>query len=203
MKYKIGIYGSNSTESEKAVQLAQELGYALAQQNAIVVTGGCSGVPYLVAQAAKRQKAEVWGFTPERNEQEQKQAYASDDIAIYNKLFYIPSTYDQHFFLEHSPASVHQRSTRLKYRNFLSTTHVDAGIIIAGGWGTMNEFTNLLYDGKPIGILTGTGGLADELPEWYPRLRKKSGSSVYFCSTPTDLVATLLSTLGSASESAR
>jgi len=54
MKYKIGIYGSNVVESEAAVQLAQKLGIALAQSGVIVVTGGCSGMPYAVAHAAKQ-----------------------------------------------------------------------------------------------------------------------------------------------------
>lgn len=170
----------------------------LAQHDVIVVTGGCSGMPYVVAHAAKQGNAEIWGFTPECNEQDQKRAYASDDITIYDKLFYIPPTYDQSFFLKENPEKPHRRSTRLKYRNLLSTTHVDAGIIVAGGWGTMNEFTNLLYDGKPIGILLGTGGLADELPIWYPRLHKKSESVVHFGRTPEELVAFLLTTLDSA-----
>jgi predicted Rossmann-fold nucleotide-binding protein len=197
MKYKIGVYGSNITENENAVQLAQELGMLLAQNNIVVVTGGCSGMPYLVAQSAKQRGAEVWGFTPERNEREQHQAYPSDDITIYDKLFFVPPQYDHSFFLEHLSSSRHDRSTRLKYRNILSTTHVQAGILIAGGWGTMNEFTNLLYDGKPVGVLTGTGGLADELPNWYPRLRKKSESTVSFHRSPTELVAALLHKLRS------
>jgi predicted Rossmann-fold nucleotide-binding protein len=192
---KIGVYGSNIPENEKAVQLARELGRVLAQQHIIIVTGGCSGMPYLVAQTAKQQGAEIWGFTPERNAREQQQAYPSDDITIYDKLFFIPSQFDQYFFLEQPLPFATDRSTRLKYRNFLSTTHVHAGIIIAGGWGTMNEFTHLLYDGKAIGVLTGTGGLADELPGWYPRLRKKSESLVYFCSSPADLVAHLFQKL--------
>jgi predicted Rossmann-fold nucleotide-binding protein len=203
MKYKIGIYGSKSAENEKAVQLARELGSILAQNEVIVITGGCSGIPYLVAHTAKQQGAEIWGFTPEHNEQEQQQAYPSDDMTIYDRLFFIPAQFDQHFFLEQSLSSASDRSTRLKYRNFLSTTHVHAGIILAGGWGTMNEFTNLLYDGKAIGVLTGTGGLADELPDWYLRLRKKSESLVYFRNSPMDLVLTLLQRLKVVPESMR
>lgn len=196
MKYKIGVYGSNVAESETAIQLAQELGSVLARNNVIVITGGCSGMPYLVAQAAKQQGAEIWGFTPERNEQAQRAAYPSDDITLYDKLFFIPPQYDQHFFLTEPLSPALEHSTQLKYRNFLSTTHAQAGIIIAGGWGTLNEFTDLIYDGKPIGVLTGTGGLADELPHWYPRLRKKSESPVLFRNSPTDLVTNLLQKLG-------
>ena len=197
MNYKIGIYGSNITESREAVQLAQELGSALAQNDIIVVTGGCSGMPYAVAHVAKQEGAEVWGFTPVRNEEEQKQAYPLDDITIYDKLFYVPQQYDEHFYLDQKLTSARDWSARLKYRNVISTIHVDAGIIISGGWGSMNEFTNLLYDGKPIGVLTGTGGLADELPGWFPKLRKKSESAVLFNSYPTELVTSLLKELES------
>lgn len=195
MTYKIGVYGSGIAENQQSIQAARKLGYALAQSNVIVVTGGGSGMPSIVAQAAKQQGAAIWGFTPARDASEQQQSYPSDDISLYDKLFFIPSEYDRAFFLEEPFADARDRSTRLKYRNFLSTTHVDAGIIIAGGWGTMNEFTCLLYDGKPIGVLTGTGGLADELPNWYPRLRKKSASPVSFHHAPLDLVASLLQNL--------
>jgi predicted Rossmann-fold nucleotide-binding protein len=197
MKYKIGIYGSNVVESEAAVRLAQELGSVLAQNDVIVLTGGCSGMPYAVAHTAKQKGTEVWGFTPELNEEGQKLAYLLDDITIYDKLFYVPPQYDQLFYLDHKLVSVCDHSARLKYRNVISTIHADAGIIVSGGWGTLNEFTNLIYDGKPIGVLLGTGGLADELPEWYPRLRKKSGSVVHFSGSPTDLVVALLKELAS------
>jgi len=195
MKYKIGIYGSYITESEEAIRVAQELGNTLAQRNMIVVTGGGSGMPYVVAQMAKQKGAEVWGFTSEYTEEEQKVAYPLDDITIYDHLFYVPKQYDHPFSLDHKLSPPRDWSARLKYRNVVSTIHVDAGIIISGGWGTMNEFTNLLYDGKPVGVLLGTGGLADELLDWFPRLRKKSESTVHFHRSPTDLVTALFQEL--------
>ena len=201
MKYQIGIYGSSIAESEEAVRLAQELGATLAQRNLIVVTGGGSGIPYVVAQAAKHQGAEVWGFTSEYDEEEQKKAYPLDDITTYDKLFYVPHQYDQLFYLDHKLPSSRDWSARLKYRNVVSTMQVDAGIIISGGWGTMNEFTNLLYDGKPVGVLLGTGGLADELQDWFPRLRKKSASVIHFHRAPSDLVTALLQELACSSQS--
>lgn len=149
-------------------------------------------MPYAAASAAKRKGAEVWGFTPEHNEADQKKAYPQDDITIYDKLFYVPQEYDRHFFLDTTLPPSQDQSARLKYRNVISTIHADAGIIISGGWGTLNEFTNLVYDGKPVGVLTGTGGLADELPTWFPRLRKKSASKVFFSTKPAEIVSLLL-----------
>ncbi|MBV9258652.1 MAG: hypothetical protein JO215_11595 [Ktedonobacteraceae bacterium] len=195
MKYKIGIFGSNIAEGEKAVKLARDLGAELAQSNVIVITGACSGMPYAVASAAKEKDAETWGFSPGLNEEEQKQAYPLDDISIYDRLFYVPQTHTQLFFLsEDTPVSA-TINARLKYRNVISTINADAGIIISGGWGSLNEFTNLLYEGKPVGVLTGTGGLADELPGWFPRLRKKSDSKVFFDNDPHELISLLIEEL--------
>ncbi|MBV9229978.1 MAG: hypothetical protein JOZ18_11745 [Chloroflexi bacterium] len=196
MSYKIGVYGSNISEGEKAVALGKEMGKALARHDCIVITGGCSGMPYVVAHEAAQYGAEVWGFTPELDAEGQKRAYPYDDITIYKRLIYVPQNYKELFIT--APASDDlDLGGRLKYRNAISTINCDAGIIISGGWGTLNEFTNLIYDGKPIGVLSGTGGLADELPNWFPRLRKKSASVVCFESDPEQLVGAILATLTS------
>lgn len=201
MKYKVGIYGSYIAESQASIQLAQDLGNALAQRDVIAVTGGGSGMPYVVAQVAKQRGAEVWGFTSEYDEEAQKKAYPLDDITTYDKLFYVPHQYNHLFSLDHELSAARDWSARLKYRNLVSTIQVDAGIIVSGGWGTMNEFTNLLYDGKPVGVLLGTGGLADELPVWFPRLRKKSESIVFFHHDPAGLVSAVLQELANSSRS--
>lgn len=194
MTYKIGIFGSRAQENEQIVTLGRELGSALAQHRCIVITGGCSGMPYIVAQTAAHQGAEVWGFTPALNREEQKKAFPDDDITIYTNLIYAPQHY-QELFMASTLSEEHDWSARLKYRNVISTINCDAGIIIAGGWGTLNEFTNLIYDGKPIGVLRGSGGLADGLPFIYPRLRQRSTSAVLFGEKPDKLVSRLINIL--------
>ena len=194
MTYKIGVYGSNISEGADAVILGKALGKVLAQQHCIVITGACSGMPYVVAHEAKQQGAEVWGFSPELDAEAQKKAYPNDDIAIYDRLVYVPQRYKELFMLPFA-SETRDLAARLKYRNVISTVNCDAGIVISGGWGTLNEVTNLIYDGKPIGILTGTGGLADEFSSWYPKLRKKSATVVFFEPDPEKLVTELLAVL--------
>ena len=194
MTYKIGVYGSNISEGAKAVILGNALGKVLAQHHCTVITGACSGMPYVVAHEAKQHGAEVWGFSPELDDEAQKKAYPHDDIAIYDRLVYVPQHYKELFMLPFA-SETRDLAARLKYRNVISTVNCDAGIVISGGWGTLNEVTNLIYDGKPIGILTGTGGLADELSSWYPRLRKKSTTKVLFEQNPEKLVTQLLAVL--------
>ncbi len=194
MSWKIGVYGSNINEGAAASSLGEALGEALAERGCLVITGACSGMPYVVAHAAARHGAKVWGFTPELDEAGQKRAYPSDDITIYERLVYVPQHYRDLFGVS-SLSRERDHAARLKYRNVISTVNCDAGIIISGSWGTLNEFTSLIYDGKPIGVLTGTGGLADELSDFYPRLRKRSNSAVHFESDPRRLVDRLLNEL--------
>src|SRR5947209_20398665 len=86
MAYKIGVYGSNISEGEQAEALGKELGQILARCHCIVITGACSGMPYIVAREAAQHGAEVWGFTPELNAEAHRRAYPNDDIAIYTRL---------------------------------------------------------------------------------------------------------------------
>jgi predicted Rossmann-fold nucleotide-binding protein len=196
MAYKIGVYGSNVFEGEAANTLGISLGQELARRGCGVITGGCSGMPYVVARAAAHEGAEVWGYTPELSYEDQLTAYPDDDISIYQRLVYVPRDYHKLFGTSLS-TSQREHAARLKYRNVISTTNADAGIIISGSWGTLNEFTNLVYDGKPIGVLLGSGGLADELPDFYPCLRKRSATIVLFEHEPQKLVVELLKALES------
>lgn len=58
-----------------------------------------------------------------------------DDVSKYAKVFYIPKDF----------ASQYDLQVCRKYRNVTSTANCDAGIIISGRWGTMNEFTKMNY----------------------------------------------------------
>lgn len=194
MAHKIGVYGSNITESEHAVALAHRLGRELARRECIVITGACSGMPYIVAHEAHQHGAQIWGYTPELDASAHRRAYPQDDITIYNRLMYMPANYGELFGIQPT-AGEHDFGARLKYRNAISTINSDAGIIVSGGWGTLNEFTNLIYEGKPIGVLTSSGGLADQLPGWYAMLPKKSSSIVVFSDDPDQLLDRLLALL--------
>lgn len=43
------------------------------------------------------------------------------------------------------------------------TNAADGVIIICGRMGTLNEFTTAFEDQKPIGVLEGSGGIADKI----------------------------------------
>src|SRR5437868_11652912 len=100
MTRKIGIYGSNIAESDYAVSLARRLGRELAHRQCIVITGACSGMPYIVAHEAHLHGAQVWGYTPELDARSHQLAYPQDDITIYSRLIYMPANYSELFGIQ-------------------------------------------------------------------------------------------------------
>ena len=146
MKITIGIMGSafeksGSTKiSPKVRKETIELGKQIAKHNCILVNGACGGMPELAAQGAKKQKGFVIGISPAETFQEHikkyKLPYKSLNTIIYTGMGF-------------------------KGRDITNIINSDAIIISQGASGTLNEFS-LAYDsGKIIGILCGSGGVAD------------------------------------------
>lgn len=187
MKYKIGIFGSAEGDIQKIFSKAHALGKELAENKVIVITGASAGLPYEVAKTAKEHGSEIWGFSQTTNLKEQKKLSPSCDSSIYKRLIFVPKNYE---FANNNDVSK-------KYRNVTSTATCDAGIIIAGRWGTMNEFTNLYDMGKVIGVLTGTDGIADELSNLNKKIKKKSKAKILFDSSPKKLVQRIIDELNS------
>lgn len=185
MKYKIGVFGSAEGEFDKILTKVSQLAKHLGKQNIILLTGASSGLPYLVASQAKNQGIKVWGFSKGTDFKEQKLFNPTIDSSVFDKLIYIPKTYK----------FATSDKVCMKYRNVTSTATCDAGIIISGRWGTLNEFTNLYDMGKIIGVLTGTGGIADELESLMRKVKKKSDAKVVFDSSPAKLVDKIITEL--------
>ncbi len=184
--YKIGIFGSDErSEGDPLLdrqgnvyKFAKEFGEELSKLKATIITGACSGIPYSVAYEAHRHGCDVIGYSPEPDINGQKLFTPKDDLTIYKEIKFTPKSFE----------FASNRQVCKKYRNVISTANCDAGIIISGRWGTMNEFTNLYDMGKVIGVLIGTGGIADELPSLSKKINKKSRAKVLFDSSPKILI---------------
>lgn len=187
MKIKIGIFGSAENNNDHVIKKAKELGKELSRyrNEMILVTGATTGLTHDVVSIAAKQGMEVWGFPPTTNIKSLKNLTPEIDFSIYRKLIFIPKDYSFR----------NETQVCRKYRNVSSTATCDAGIIISGRWGTMNEFTNLYDMGKVIGILTGTGGISDELDTLNKKLRKKSKAQLVFENSPKKLIVKILNLL--------
>lgn len=177
-RLKIGIFGSAVNNVEDTLKKAIQLGNALGSKKTIVITGACEGLPYQAAMAAAREGAEVWEFSEYTSLKELRLANPSIDLSIYKKIIFVPK-----YFEFASNINICR-----KYRNVTSTSNCDAGLIISGRWGTLNEFTNLVDMGKIVGILTQTGGIADELKNLSKIIIKRPKAKIIFSLSPSQLV---------------
>lgn len=178
MSYNLAVFGSAENTDAASDEKAKKIGQCLAKEGCVVITGACPGLPYAAATAACDNGGSVWGFSPAHNLDEHKKFYPKQNTAIYSKLLYVPESY------QFSSDTVACK----KYRNISSTLTCNAAIIISGRWGTLNEITNLFDMGKIIGVLTGSGGIADELERLSKKFNKKTNSIVVYDSSPENLV---------------
>lgn len=172
LKYKICVSGAAHTEHcvEDTFEKAKELGREIVRQNGVCVTGATIGVPYWAAIGAKEEGGISIGFSP-----------ASTEIA-HVKTYKLPVDYFDVIVY-----------TGFEYagRNLLLTRASDGVIIVCGRLGTLNEFTIAFEDNKPIGVLIGTGGMADMLQDIVAKGRRGPGK-VIFDSDPRILVEKLI-----------
>jgi uncharacterized protein (TIGR00725 family) len=171
-KFKICVSGAAETEhcAPNTLELGRQLGKEIVERGAVLVTGATSGVPYWSARGAKEAGGMSIGLSPAVSEKE------------HAKVYHLPTDYfDVIIYTGFDYAG----------RNLLLTRASDAIIIVCGRMGTLNEFTVAFEDRKPIGILTGTGGTADQIQEIVERAHRGSGNIVYD-SDPKVLVEKLI-----------
>jgi len=167
MKYKIAVSGAAAGECTiKGKELAAQIGRELAKHDCIILTGATTGVPEFVAQGAREAGGMVIGFSPAGSEKQHKTTYKlpmnHHDIIFYSGFGYA-------------------------HRNTLLTTLSDAVITICGRIGTLNEFTTSFEEKKIIGVLLGSGGMADEIPHIIEVAQRGPGHIIY-AQDPKELV---------------
>ena len=144
-RLKIGVMGSASgpqMEDEDARAKARKIGMEIAKRGHIFINGACPGLPNDAMLAAKEAGGFTIGVSPAFSEFEHVHEYRSPhdhDLLIYTGLG----------FME---------------RDIINIRSADGVIIIGGGIGTLNEFTIAYDEGRPIGILTNSGGISNDIP---------------------------------------
>ncbi len=172
LKYKIGVSGSalDNNCGPDAFKKAYQIGKAIAQEKAVIVTGDTTGIPYEAAKGAKAAGGISIGLSPASSKLEHKKKYKLPidymDLVIYTGFEY-------------------------SGRNLFFMRSCDAVIFVCGRIGTLNEFTIAFEDKKPIGILTNTGGITDEI-EHILEVARRGGGRVIYNENPTLLVRKIL-----------
>ena len=171
MKIKIGVMGS-AEERPDILDRGVALGRAIAARDAMLLTGATTGVIYVAGKAARDAGAMHIGISPAHHAAEHVERYAlpldACDAIIYTGF-------------------------GLKGRNVVLVRSCDVVIFIAGSTGSLNEFTIAYDEGKIIGALTGTGGVADEIERLTRVFAKPTKSQIFYEDDPERLIDLCLS----------
>ena len=172
MKIKIGVMGSAEANSPAELrEKAVALGSAIAARDAILLTGATTGLVYTAGKAAHDAGALHVGISPAHDEREHVERYGlptdACDAIIYTGF-------------------------GLKGRNVVLVHSCDVVLFIAGSMGSLNEFTIAYDEGKVIGCLTGTGGVADEIERLLEVFQKETNARVFYDSDPARLLGRCL-----------
>ena len=168
-KYKICISGGAEGENaKKAAKLAKKVGEEVARRGHMLITGATTGVPFDAAKAAKKLGGSVVGFSPAGSEEEHSKKY---------RLPLDPKIFDHIIYAEFGYTG----------RNLLMVRSSDATIVIDGRIGTLNEFTSAYEENEIVGVLEGSGGVADEVRRIL-EVAKKGRRKVVFGTDPVKLV---------------
>jgi len=165
----IGIMGSAGGELDPKVrERCYDLGKAVAKAGCVLITGACPGLPYDSARGARDTGGLSVGISPALSRSEHVKKYESP-VDAYDVIIYTGSG--------------------LMGREVQNIHSSDIVIIAAGRSGTLGEFCIAFDEGKLIGVLAGSGGMADQLDTLVPKLGKETGSQLVFEKDPQRLVA--------------
>ena len=157
---------------------AKALGRAIAARDAILLTGATTGVVYVTGKAAKDAGATHAGISPAHNAEEHVERYElpldACDAIIYTGF-------------------------GLKGRNVVLVRSCDVVIFISGSIGSLNEFTIAYDEGKVIGVLEGSGGIADRIKEIIAASQKPTQAVLLFDADPAVLIQSCLGALAASS----
>jgi len=165
MRTKVGVMGSAAPDSARLdsgrvlVEKAEQLAQAIAKRDVVLFTGATTGLVYVVGKAAHDAGCFHVGISPASNELEHVELYHlpmdACDTLVYTGF-------------------------GLKGRNVVLVRSADIVLFVAGAMGSLNEFTIAHDEGKIIGCLTGTGGVADESEFLLQKFGKRATTSRVF-----------------------
>lgn len=175
LRYSICVSGAAAGITVKeAKHLAEALGRQIAKEGHILTTGATVGLPYFAAHAAKEAMGTSIGFSPASSLREHLRKYR------------LP--HDVFDFINF---------TGMNYvgRDLYLVQSSDAVITVGGRFGSLHEFTSALEAHKPCGVLVGSGGTADLIPELMKALQAPANDLVIYDEDPEKLIKRMVALL--------
>ena len=172
MRLTIGVMGSAIGQlAPESLTRMHTLGRTVAERGCTLLTGACPGLPQAAVEGARAAGGLVVGISPGLSLYEHVHRYASPaegfDVLIYT-------------------------GSGLMGREIENIRSSDMVVIAGGRSGTLGEFAIAYDEGRLIGVLTGTGGVADAVAGLVPLFDKPTGAVVLYDDDPVRLVDRLI-----------
>lgn len=175
LKYSICVSGAAAGETVAAsANLAGRVGTAIGKSGHILTTGATVGLPYYAAIGAKEAGGMSVGFSPAVGLREHLRKYR-----LPSKCFDFINFTGMHYV----------------GRDLYLVQSSDAVITVGGRFGSLHEFTSALEAHKPCGILTGSGGAADQILKLMEAMEPPTESVVIYDDDPERLVKRIIEIL--------
>ena len=172
MKLTIGVMGASGGDlTASSRRKAYQLGEAIAAHDAVLITGGCPGLPYEAVRGARARGGLVVGISPGLSVDEHRGKYRSPvdgfDVLIYT-------------------------GSGLMGREITNIRSCDMVVIAGGRTGTLGELAIAYDEGRLIGVLTGTGGITELVDRILAACGKDTGACVLYDDDPARLIDRLI-----------
>ena len=172
MKLAIGVMGASGGElADEVRRRVYRLGEAIAERDAVLITGACPGLPYEAVRGAKAKGGLVVGISPGLSIDEHRGKYRSP-VEGFDVLVYTGSG--------------------LMGREITNIRSCDIVVIAGGRTGTLGELAIAYDEGRLIGVLTGTGGITTIIEDLLRLSAKETGACVLYDEDPVTLVDRLI-----------
>ena len=181
LRLQIGVMGGAFVYTQVALRAAYLAGVRIAEKRATLVTGATTGVPYAAAIGAKDGGGMVVGISPGANATEHVHTY-SKPLSALDAIVYTGMGYNG--------------------REPINVATCDGVLCIGGEFGTLAEFSHAFYEGRPLGVLTGVGGISDRLRQIVEWTRSDHGSKIAYETDPELLVDRVIDLVVNAAASA-
>lgn len=175
IRYSICISGAAAGPTvQMDHEKAKQMGAEIAKAGHILTTGATVGLPYFAALGAKEAGGVSIGFSPATSLREHVRKYR------------LP--YDVFDFINF---------TGMNYvgRDLYLVQSSDAVITVGGRFGSLHEFTSALESHMPCGVLLGSGGAADIVPDLMRMLQPLPKSLIVLDDDPVQLVRKMIKLL--------
>src|SRR5262245_61089356 len=168
LRISVGVMGSaGGNLNRETLDKAFRMGEEIARRGCVLITGACPGLPHQAVLGARKEGGTVVGISPALNFEEHAMKYASPYHG-YDAIVYTGSG--------------------LMGREIENIRSCDLVVFAGGRSGTLGEFAIAYDEAKVIGVLLGTGGIADKLEVIISFINKKTGATVVFDADPIGLL---------------